>query len=79
MDWAKSCTVVIFERPSTIYRGQMEQVDFWVDNATKTVVRIEILDNERKPTTFNEEFLRFSDHNSPNLKIELPPEAKAAK
>ncbi|MDP2210403.1 MAG: hypothetical protein Q8J63_01530 [Candidatus Aquicultor sp.] len=74
----KSTTVVIFERPSTIYKGQTEQVVVWIDNTTNFVVRLEVLNSEQKPVTFTEEFLRFFDYNSPELKIELPAEAKAA-
>lgn len=76
---SKSCTAIIFERPSPVYKGETEQVDFWIDNATKNIVRIEIMSNENKPSTFREEFLRFSEFNNPNLKIELYPEAEAAK
>jgi len=78
IDQYKSCTVVIFERSSNVYRGQTEQIDFWIDNSTKNIVRIEILNNEKKPSEFREEFLRFFDYNSPDLKIELPAGARAA-
>ncbi|MDI6817376.1 MAG: hypothetical protein QME41_09375 [Actinomycetota bacterium] len=75
----KSTTVVIFERPSTIYKGQTEQIAVWIDNVTNFIVRLEILNSEKKPVTFTEEFLRFFDHGSPELKIELPAEAKTAR
>ena len=71
--------MVIFERPSTIYDGQMEQIAAWIDNASDFVVRLEILNSEKKPVTFTEEFLRFFDNGSPELKIELPAEAKTAR
>ncbi len=78
-DMYKSCTVIIFERPSIVYPGQKQQVVVFIDNSTKNIVRIELLDNEKKPLSFHEEFLRFFDHDSPKLKIELPAEAKAVK
>jgi len=75
-DVYKSCTVIGFERPSTVYRGQKEQIVVWLDNSTKNLVRLEVLNNEDKPVTFNEESLRFFDHNSPDLLIEVPAEAE---
>jgi len=79
IEQSQSCTVVIFERPSKTHKGQKEQIDFWIDNETKNIVRIEILNIEKKPVTFSEEFLRFSEHDSQSLKIEPPAEARDAK
>ncbi|HCG98541.1 MAG: hypothetical protein A2074_04465 [Candidatus Aquicultor primus] len=70
--------MVIFERASTIYEGQTEQIAVWIDNVSNFIARLEVLNSEQKPVTFTEEFLRFFDHGSPGLKVELPAEAKAA-
>lgn len=72
VDWSKAATVVEFERPSTLYPGKIQQVVAFIDEQTRLVVRLEVLDDWDKPKTFTETFYRYSDYDSPQISVTAP-------
>lgn len=71
-EWSESATVVQFDRPKPSDATRTEQVVVFIDEKTKLVVRVEVLDDRDKPDTFTETFYRYSDYDSREISVEPP-------